>query len=375
MPIPIGTASLTLIEVAAALRAARQPPILARMSTLHRDLPAIPLIDVADGGPLALLAAERPRAEALLAAGRRRYGRMALALGDRVSWRWLERSENPFRDEIAAIADQIGDAGAAMLNLSFEWSCTSGAAPDLHQQGNRLLRVLDWPLDGLGRHVVVAKNASVAGSWYNITWPGAVGVLTAIAPGRFAAAINQAPMTRRGLGLAGDWAVNRMRVWQSMSLPPAHLLRLVFERATSFAEAKRVLMETPLVLPALFVLSGTHPDEGALIERLENEAILHEGAVACANYWRNPLWGGRARGRNNVARRAAMATIFHQASNGLDRGFDWLVAPMLNPKTRLAVSAHAASGCFQVQGFEKQAPATTIFAHRPADEPRPARGA
>lgn len=335
------------------------------MSIRERDLPSIPLIDLGDRGPLALLSAERLRAEALLAAGRRRYGRMALAFGDRLSLQWLERSENPFRDEIAAIAATIGDVGAAMLNLSFEWSCTSGAAPDPRAGGNRLLRVLDWPLDGLGRHVVVTKNDSPAGTWYNVTWPGAVGVLTAIAPGRFAAAINQAPMIRRGLGLAGDWAVNRIRVWRSASLPPAHLLRLVFEQAADFAAAKRMLAETPLVLPALFVLSGVGRDEGALIERLENDAIVHDGPVACANYWRNPSWGGRARGRNNVARRAAMATIFQQWPDGLDAGFDWLARPVMNSKTRLAVSAHAASGAFAVRGYEHEAPATSLFTLAP----------
>ena len=36
-----------------------------------------------------------------------------------------------------------------------------------------------------------------AGEFFNITWPGFVGALTAMAPWRFAAAINQAPLWRR----------------------------------------------------------------------------------------------------------------------------------------------------------------------------------
>jgi hypothetical protein len=38
-----------------------------------------------------------------------------------------------------------------------------------------------------------------AGEYYSVTWPGYVGTLTALAPDRFAAAINQAPLRRRTL--------------------------------------------------------------------------------------------------------------------------------------------------------------------------------
>ena len=36
-----------------------------------------------------------------------------------------------------------------------------------------------------------------AGEFINVSWPGYAGTLTASAPGRFAAAINQAPLRRR----------------------------------------------------------------------------------------------------------------------------------------------------------------------------------
>lgn len=320
-------------------------------------LPTIPLIDTGGQGPLALLAAEGERARALLAQGRRRYGQLALKLGDRVSWRWLERSRNPFRHEIQAVAEQLGTEGAALLNLSYEWNCSTGVAPDSGAQGMRLLRVLDWPLDGLGRHVVVARAQSPAGPWLNITWPGAVGVTTALAPGRFAAAINQPPMLRYGLGKAGDWAVNRVRVWQTTALPPAHLLRQVFEEAADYEEAKRRLTQTPVALPALFILAGVKSGEGAVIERLPRESFVHEGVVACANHWLNPVWRGTPRGRYSVARRARLAEIQDRVGSG----FAWIAPPILNKKTRVAVQANPSTGALEVQGFEHEAPATQLF--------------
>jgi hypothetical protein len=321
------------------------------------SLPPVPLIDVGTGGPLKLLEAERARAEALLAISRRSYSGLAMKLGDAISKRWLKRSANPYRREILAIGSALGMPGAALLNMSFEWTCTAGAAPNPDGAGNRMLRVLDWRLAGLGANVVVAREEGPAGVFYNVTWPGSVAVLTAMAPGRFSAAINQAPMRQYGLGLLGDWAVNRAKVWQSAALPPAHLLRQVFEAATSYAEAKRMLVETKLCLPALFTLSGARPEEGCVIERTEADAIVHDGASAVANAWRSPRLSGRVRGHDSPERRALMEQIQAKELSG----FDWIVPPILNRFTRLAVQANAAQGTLSVLGYENQAPATAEF--------------
>src|SRR5262249_42291606 len=151
---------------------------------------------------------ERARAAALIAAARRTYGALPFALADRLSRAWLARSDNPYRAEIARIAEEIG-TGAALLNLSYEWGCTTGAFPTV-DGGPRLRRVLGWPLDGLGANVVVARRRTPAGPLIDITWPGATGVVTALAPGRFAVAMNQAPRTPHGLGFVGDWLVDRV---------------------------------------------------------------------------------------------------------------------------------------------------------------------
>ncbi len=101
-----------------------------------------------------------------------------------------------------------------------------------------LLRVLDWPFPALGKQVMVVLQKGKAGDFYNITWPGVSGVYTAMAPGRFAAALNQAPMRMHGLGYAGDWLKNRLMAGRETGLPPAHLLRQVFEQADSYETAK-----------------------------------------------------------------------------------------------------------------------------------------
>jgi len=328
-------------------------------ATLRR----IPLIELGDESPLALLLQERGRAEALVAAARRTYGGLPFAVADRLSRRWLARPANPYRHEIAAVADALG-TGAWLLNLSYEWGCTTGVfagpGPGPGADGvPRLVRVLDWPLDGLGANVVAARRATPAGSLVDITWPGATGVVTALAPGRFAVAMNQAPRTRHGLGFAGDWLVNRVAfLMRARELPPMHLLRQVCESAPDFAAARAALAATPIAIPALFVLAGVRPGEACVIERRRHDARVHDGVPAiAANAWLSD-WPGAARGGSNAARTAALGAC--GAAAGAD--FAWLVPPLLNWRTRLAVVASAATGDAAIIGIENERPATEVLA-------------
>jgi len=322
----------------------------------ERFLPEIPVVDLGSAGPVALLEAERDRALALLDAAGRRYPRMALALGDRVTLRWLHRSDNPYRDEIARLAGVLGAPGGVLLNLSHEWACTSAAvaSPD---DSPRLFRVLDWDHDGLGRHVVAARHAGPAGPWINLTWPGFVGCVQGLAPGRFAAAFNQAPMRRRSPSRALDWTLDRTQVWHRPGLPPAHLLRRAFETCADYAAARRLLCETPLALPTLFILAGTRPGEGCVIERRPDGAELHPAPAAVANDWLTP--GRRDRPRGNVSAERRQNLSSHLAAEHDDLA--WLAPPVLNPTTRLALLARPAEGRLTVQGFERDGPATRVL--------------
>ncbi len=320
----------------------------------------IPLIDVGRAGRSALLDAARPRAAALVAIARRRYGGLALRCGDAISRSWLARNATPYRAEIEQVAARLGAPGAVMLNFSFEWGCTGLVDNDPVAGGVRMLRALDWRLPGLGRHVVVARLDSPAGPYYDVTWPGAVGVLTAMAPGRFSAAIHQAPARRHGRGRLGDWAKNRALVWRRTAIAPAHLLRHVFETAPDFAAARQVLAETPLALPVIFMLAGTSPGEACVIERLEERAVVHDGPGTCANSWRFAAEFGGAWGSRGYLNDKRLVCLSDRVGRRHE-GFDWVVPPVLNSDTRLAVLANPDRGDLAVLGYEEMAPATAEF--------------
>jgi len=318
---------------------------------------AVPLIELtAPYGP-SLLRRHPERAALLLGAARRQYGKAALAASDALSRRWAIRNDVPYLAEIAEVAGLLSTPGAWMLNLCYEWGCTTAIAEAPEGQGLRLMRTLDWPLDGLGRNVVVSRQGGAAGLWLNVTWPGFVGATTALAPGRFAGALNQAPMAQHGLGLAGDWAVNRLNVWRNGRMPPSLLLRRVFDECASFEAAVRVLTETPLSLPAIYTLAGVEPGHGVVIERLETAAHVHRAPVCVTNHWLTAGLTGRPRSDHSRGRLDQMRTLMAASA---DRAA-WLAPPILNHTTRLAVTANAATGELTVQGFEAGAPATAAL--------------
>ena len=318
----------------------------------------IPLVDVREGGPVALFGALRPNAAEIVRLGQLKYGARSIAVLDALSRRWARRLRTPYIDEIAAISAGM-PAGIWYMNLCFEWGCTVGVMDDPGASGMRMLRTLDWPFDGLGRNLVVARQQGPAGAFLNLTWPGFVGVVQAMAPGRFTIALNQAPLMRRlSLPVKLDWLINRLKVMAGRRIPPAHLLRRVAETCRHYEEARELLATTPIALPAIFSIAGVERGEGAVIERLERRAFIHEAPAAAANHWISKVpRPANARGNDSYRR--------HRLMNGYCRsqvsGFDWLSFPVLNPDTRLAMTANARSGDLCVQGYEADGLATETF--------------
>lgn len=314
-------------------------------------LTSIPLVDGGKDGTCALLAAEPQRLTALVGSARRHYGGLAMAVGDKLSRRRLVRTDNPYTAEIAAVANYIGRPGAYLLNLSYEWTCTTAVG------AGRMLRVLDWPLEGLGANVVVLRREGAAGFYYDVTWPGFAGVVTAMAPGRFSAAINQTPMPLYTSSCWLDWGISRLRGLGRTGLPPAHLLRRAFDTCRTYAEAAAMLTETPIAAGAFFALAGTKPGEGMVIERAPDATVTHASPIAVANDWIGIDRPGRPRGRDSRERRDLLARLAGDAADD----FAWLLPPVLNPTTRLAVVADAARGTLVVRGFEARGRATADF--------------
>ncbi len=316
----------------------------------------IPLVDMRDGGPLAHVQANIERAAALrdaCLAPAPRWSHGALSVIDGVAGRWLRRSGSLYREELENIAEFLGFPGALTLNLSYLFACTTSASLDGAGRP-RLRRSLDWPFHGLGKCVEVAWQAGPAGEYFNVTWPGAVGVLTAMAPGRFAAAINAAPMQRRTRSLLGvpyDIALNiGQALGRSGDWPPDHLLRYAFETCRTFDAAIALLAREPLARPALFTLTGVHPDEMAVVERTEREARVIRGAASVANDWQQPRagWHARMGHENNVARRSTLAAVGPE-----EPPFRWVTPPVLNKLTRLVVELSAAgAGEVLARGYE-----------------------
>jgi hypothetical protein len=333
----------------------------------------IPFLDVRCGGPIA-----HTRARVLAAAILRdaclspvpRWGRhFCLSSIDRIAAKWLRSSVSTYVEDLERISEILGFPGALTLNMSYLFACTTSAAsgPD----GAPILRrSLDWPFAGLGKGVEVAWQAGPAGEFYNVTWPGAVGVLTAMAPGRFSAVINQAPMRRRTQGPVGlpyDAAINIANaLMREDGWPPDHLLRRAFETCANFEEAIELLSREPLARPALFTLTGAKPGELAVVERTERDALVLRGPVTVANDWQSPKpgWNGRMGFENNEARKAAMRSFEPGGPT-----FQWAVPPVLNPTTRLVVEMCAAgTGTLHARGYEAASltslpkPATADFA-------------
>ena len=307
-------------------------------------LPEIPIIDCDEDGATRLFDQTAAGARRLGAVAKRSYTAPVVAFLDWRSRQWVERNDSPYVPEIEYIAERLPGAGVHALNCSYEWACTTAAV------GPLMMRCLDWRLDGMGPEIVVARHRSPAGSWLNVTLPGFVGVLTALAPGRFAAALNQAPLRHRTYLLPIDWLIDRIKVNGTSAMLPTHLLRLVFETCSNFEEAVEVLRETPIAMPCLFAISGAN-GEACVIERQEEKAFVFEGNEVMANHWANSQWRrGRSRGIDSEKRWHALRAATEH--NELGQGFGWLRPPILNRLTRLAAVMNAATGALSVIGLE-----------------------
>ena len=174
----------------------------------------IPFVDLRGRTPVDLLRSYPDKAGDIVDAVRGIYGvfshvgsAILLPFVDRRSKNILMRSRSPYLHEVETMADILDRRGIFFLNMCYEWACTTGVYR--HDETVSMLRVLDWPFPHLGKHAIVTCQQGPGGVFYNVTWPGMSGVFNGMAPGRFSAAINQAPMRRHKRSHAGDWFKNR----------------------------------------------------------------------------------------------------------------------------------------------------------------------
>jgi hypothetical protein len=333
------------------------------------ELVSIPVSDLRERGLVRHAIEGRARARALrndcLSWLRPSLHRL-LPIMDAVSRRWLKRSCSPYVADVEAIAEGLGFPGIWFLNGSYQWGCTTAARDE--DGVPWLARTLDWPFPGLGRHLEIARLTAPAGEFFTVAWPGYAGILTALAPGRFAAAINQAPLwrrTRKPWLRPFDIAANALSTWRIRHCPPDHLLREVFETCRDFGAARRALESAPIARPAIFTLVGCRRGERCVIERTEEGFSSRAEDTAAANDWLHggERWEARvntthlltrtyeeARARS-AARRAALAAWPQSFARP---GFAWVAPPVLNIFTRMAVEMCPASGTLRAIGYEPQ---------------------
>lgn len=161
------------------------------------------------------------------------------------------------------------DAMKAVLMGCTAFAVDSPAGP-LHG------RNLDWWTENglLERFTLVTRFVGGScGEFVTVGWPGFAGVLSGLAPGRFAVTLNA--------------VISRERPRAAM--PVVFLLRQVLEEAASFAEALAMSRDTPVASDSLLLLSGVRAGELAVIERTPTRAEVRwgtDGAVFATNDYR-----------------------------------------------------------------------------------------
>jgi hypothetical protein len=145
------------------------------------------------------------------------------------------------------------------------------------------------------------------------------------------------------------------------AIPPAHLLRSIFETAPDYAGAKKLLCETPLAVPAIFLLAGIQDGEGCVIERTETTNAIREMGtdhVSAANHFERLTGPWRPRPIDSSGRAAGARAL---DGNAQIRDFSWFTAPIANLNSRLVFNTAARTGTLGLMGTRGSAPTTEPF--------------
>lgn len=145
--------------------------------------------------------------------------------------------------------------------LKFYFGCTAFAVDN----GTTTFhcRNLDWHTENnlLGKHSMIFDFQRDGKTQYKtVGWPGFVGALSGIRPGKFSVTLNAV--------LSNDKP--------EMAFPISFLIRDVLASAESYDEAKQRLEQTPIASDCLILLSGVAPNERAVIERTPKRFATRE---------------------------------------------------------------------------------------------------
>jgi acid ceramidase len=173
-----------------------------------------------------------------------------------------------YQEEISFIAsisrfdeDRVLIANLYYDVLKFYFGCTAFAVDN----GTTTFhcRNLDWHTENnlLGKHSMIFDFQRGGHTLYKtVGWPGFVGALSGIRPGKFSVTLNAV--------LSNDKP--------EIAFPISFLIRDVLASAESYDEAKYRLEQTPIASDCLILLSGVKPNEKAVIERTPKRFATRE---------------------------------------------------------------------------------------------------
>tara|TARA_R110000868_G_scaffold262401_2_gene521064 strand:+ start:41022 stop:41951 length:930 start_codon:yes stop_codon:yes gene_type:complete len=288
-----------------------------------------PTVHISQKGFDAFHASHAHKAQELLSAWADFFGKNRLKMDDIISKMMLYNKKFAYKKELEATVKASNLAGVYSLNFNRYLGCTSAIKDSI------LYRTLDVTAPALGETLHLVEKETPHGAYTNLTWPGFVGVATAVAPNRFALAYNEAPQPNR-------WPlINIFNIIVSRNIPPLWLSRQVMENCKNYDEAKKILTHTPLCTSAIYTLMGGE-GEGCMIERTPTKSVVHTlnnaGYTVAGNHWQNDKFAGLviSSKKTSYERCIFMEKFLRQEKPTNAKPFDWLEHPIANDTTRFA---------------------------------------
>ena len=173
-----------------------------------------------------------------------------------------------YLEEIACVASfsRFSEDQVLLANLYYDilklyFGCTAFAV----NSGETTFhcRNLDWHTENnvLSRHSMIFDFRQDGKTVFKtVGWPGFVGALSGIKPGKFSLTLNAV--------LSHDTP--------EVAFPISFLLRDVLASANSYAEARTILEQTPIASDCLLLLSGIGAQDRVVIERTPRRAAIRE---------------------------------------------------------------------------------------------------
>jgi len=247
-------------------------------------------------------------------------------------------------NEVQSVATRVSVPADVMLvcNAYYDMAsaligCTAFAVDT--SSGPLHARNLDWWTENRllnETSLACLFKGAPAGEFISIGWPGYLGVLSGMAPGRFAITLN-AVLSEEAAQIA---------------LPVAFQIRQTFEEAETFSDAVERLSQAVIPGNCLLLVSGIEPGEMVVIERTPTRSAIRQaeaGRVIVANDYlkldAETVLANTELQSSSCGRYSRVANLLQKPPTSLHGCIDYL----RNPAVQMSITVHqmafqAASG-------------------------------